>query len=143
MSIHLCWLLTMLIVRPALKIDMLKMEQAFFTGYWEGERAFYVSSKNQQGEEQYVCNHVDTWNCFWKEKNAELETFMAEDLYLSWISGKMFHVWDDNHHLQIQRPYIDANHRNKLDQHVKVDSFVLDTTNGLVELLTVMTDINK
>jgi len=27
--------------------------------------------------------------------------------------------------------------------HMKVDSFVLDTTNGLVELLTAMTNMNK
>jgi len=36
----------MLIVKLDLKINMLKMEQVFFMGYWEGEKAFYVSSTN-------------------------------------------------------------------------------------------------
>jgi hypothetical protein len=44
----------MLIVRLALKIDVVKMEQAFFTRYKEGENAFYVSSKNSKGDEELV-----------------------------------------------------------------------------------------
>jgi hypothetical protein len=35
------------------------------------------------------------------------------------------------------------NHHDEEDWHNFVDAFVYDTTNGLVELLTVMTDINK
>jgi hypothetical protein len=34
------------IVMLTLKIDMLKMEHAFFTSYQEGEKAFYVSLTN-------------------------------------------------------------------------------------------------
>jgi hypothetical protein len=55
----------------------------------------------------------------------------------------MFHVSDDNHRFQARWPYIDVNHPNKLDNHIKVDSFVLDTINGLVELFIAMTKINK
>jgi hypothetical protein len=43
MNIPLCQLLFMLIVRPTLNIDVLKMEQCFFMGYREGEKTFYVS----------------------------------------------------------------------------------------------------
>ncbi len=50
MSIPLCWFFFMFIVRLTLKIDVLKMEQAFFTGYHEGENAFYVSQKNSKSE---------------------------------------------------------------------------------------------
>jgi hypothetical protein len=46
MNIPLQCLLTLPIVKLALKIDMLKMEQAFFTCYFKGEKAFYISSKN-------------------------------------------------------------------------------------------------
>lgn len=35
----------MSIIKPTLKIDVLKMEQIFFMGYGKGEKAFYVSSK--------------------------------------------------------------------------------------------------
>jgi hypothetical protein len=38
---------------------------------------------------------------------------------------------------------IDLNHLDKEDWHIFIDAFVLDTTNGLVELLTTMTDLNK
>ncbi len=55
------------------------MEKMFFTNYHEGEKAFYISSTNQKGEEKDVCNYMDTWNSLWKEKNAEFETFLAED----------------------------------------------------------------
>ncbi len=54
MNIPLCWFFSMLIVRLALKIDVVKMEQAFFTRYKEGENAFYVSSKNSKGDEELV-----------------------------------------------------------------------------------------
>jgi hypothetical protein len=41
-----------------LKIDVLKMEQVFFTRYWEGEKAFYASSKNSKGEEEFVNKYM-------------------------------------------------------------------------------------
>jgi len=55
----------------------------------------------------------------------------------------MFPIWNGNHHLQAWWPYIDANHPNEPNWHIKVHSFVLDITNGLVELFTTMTNINK
>jgi len=46
------------IIRPTLNIDVLKMEQAFFTKYYEGENTFYVSSKNSKGEEKLVNKYM-------------------------------------------------------------------------------------
>jgi hypothetical protein len=60
MNIPLCRFLTMLVVKPTLKIDVFKMEQMFFTGYWEGARAFYISSQNCKGEEEEVNTYCDT-----------------------------------------------------------------------------------
>ncbi len=57
-------------------------------GYCEGERAFYVYSTNQKGEEEEVCTYNDTWNFFWKEKNVEFEKFLVEDMNLCWLSRK-------------------------------------------------------
>jgi hypothetical protein len=45
------------------------------------------------------CAPNDTWNFFWKEKNAKFEKFMAKDPNLCWLFGKMFHLWDENHDL--------------------------------------------
>ncbi len=43
MSIILHHLIAMLVVRPTLKIDALKMKHAFQMGYKEGEKVFFVS----------------------------------------------------------------------------------------------------
>jgi hypothetical protein len=40
-------------------------------------------------------------------------------------------------------PYIDLNHPNEENWHILIDVFVLDTTNGLVELLIAMINLNK
>jgi len=42
MNILFCRMVAMPIVCLALKIDVMKMEQAFQMGYKEGERAFYI-----------------------------------------------------------------------------------------------------
>jgi hypothetical protein len=46
MNIPLCCMISMLVVRPALKIDVLKMEHVFQMGYQEGDKVFYVSPTN-------------------------------------------------------------------------------------------------
>lgn len=100
MSIPLCWHLFMRIVRPTLKIDVLKMEQVFFMRYCKREKAFYISSKNSKGEEEFVNKYMPSWSIIWTCKNAKFEKYLLEDLYLFWLCGKMFHIWDGNHCLQ-------------------------------------------
>lgn len=90
MSNPLCQLLTISIVRPTLKINVLKMEQAFFTSYREGERAFCVSSTNWKGEEEKVGTYIDTWSSLQKENNAEFGKFLVEDPIFCWFFGKCF-----------------------------------------------------
>jgi hypothetical protein len=46
MNIPLCIMISMPMVRLALKIDVLKMEQAFHMGYKEGDKVFYVFATN-------------------------------------------------------------------------------------------------
>jgi hypothetical protein len=55
----------------------------------------------------------------------------------------MFFVWDGNHHLQTWLLYIDMIHLDDYTLHILVDAIVLGTTDGLVELLIVMTNLNK
>jgi hypothetical protein len=55
----------------------------------------------------------------------------------------MFYVLDNNHRLQTWLPCINSIHSDDVEWHVYVDSFVLDTTCELVELLTTMTNLNK
>jgi hypothetical protein len=45
-NIPLCKMISILVVHHALKIDVLKMEQAFQTNDREGDKVFYVSPLN-------------------------------------------------------------------------------------------------
>ncbi len=49
MNIPLCRMISMPIVHPTPKIDVLKMEHAFQIGYCEGEKVFYVYPLNWKG----------------------------------------------------------------------------------------------
>ncbi len=112
-------------------------------GYQKGEKTFYVSPTNWKGEEEGVISHIGAQGLLWHEKNVCFKAFLQDDQDLSWFFGKMFHFFDVNHVLQAQHPYIDKNHALEEDQHISMDSFILDTTNGLVKLLTLMMDVDK
>ncbi len=51
-------MISMLVVHPALKIDVLKMEHAFHTSYCEGDKVFYISPLNWKGHEEFQEQHV-------------------------------------------------------------------------------------
>jgi hypothetical protein len=65
MVVALCQMVSMMVVRPALKIDILKMEQAFHMGYKEGDKVFYLSLMSWKGKEQNVFLHSGTWDEHW------------------------------------------------------------------------------
>jgi len=143
MNIPLCWLFSMSIVWPTLKIDVLKMKQAFFMRYEEGKKAFYNSPKNFKAKEKLISKYMPLWSTLWTHKNAKFEKFLLKGPNLSFLCGNLFHVWDRNHRLQAWWPYIDLNHPNEEDWYISINAFVLDTTNGLIELLITMTNLNK
>jgi hypothetical protein len=62
MNIPLYRMISMPIVRPALKIDVHKMEQAFHSGYHEGDKVFYVLPLNWKGEEYFIDDHETDGN---------------------------------------------------------------------------------
>jgi hypothetical protein len=45
-------------------------------------------------------------------KNDKLKDLLKEDPNLSKLFGQMFHIWDDNHKLQVWLPYINKMHPN-------------------------------
>ncbi len=55
----------------------------------------------------------------------------------------MFFMWDGNHRLQVWMPYICFVYDDDVSWHISMDSILLDVFHGLVELLTIMTDLNK
>jgi len=62
MNIPLCWMISMPIMRHALKIDVLKMEHAFQTRYHEGKNVFYVFPLNWKGKEEFADSYINSWN---------------------------------------------------------------------------------
>jgi hypothetical protein len=69
MNIPFCLLISMHIVCPTFKINVVKMEQAFQTKYCEGEKVFYVFPLNWKGKEQFFDSYIDSWNAHWHSKN--------------------------------------------------------------------------
>ncbi len=66
-------------------------------GYKEGDKVFYVSATNWQGEEAFVDAYEGGWDQHWKVVNDEFEVFLKGDPNFSKFLGRMFHVWDKNH----------------------------------------------
>jgi hypothetical protein len=62
MSIPLCRMISMHVMRSILKIDVLKMEHAFHMGYREGDEVFYVFTTIWQGEEALVDFYEEGWD---------------------------------------------------------------------------------
>jgi hypothetical protein len=85
-NILLCQMILMPIVWPTLKIDVLKMEQAFQMGYMEGEKAFFILHTNWQGQKESMLTFEGSCDPFWMKKNAKFGKF-----------GKFFLV-DPNHY---------------------------------------------
>jgi hypothetical protein len=61
MNIPLSIMVSMPMVRPTLKIDVVKMEHAFHMGYREGDKVFYVFATNWQGEKTLVDVYEKGW----------------------------------------------------------------------------------
>jgi hypothetical protein len=64
----------MSIVRLALKIKVFKMEQAFQTGYRDGDKVFYVSPLNWKGQEEFKKQHMFSWSWHWMFENERFES---------------------------------------------------------------------
>jgi hypothetical protein len=55
-------MISMPVVRPTFKINVFKMEHAFQMGFQKGDKVFYVSPTNWQGEEAFVADHIHEWD---------------------------------------------------------------------------------
>jgi hypothetical protein len=76
-------------------------------------------------------------------KNKRFESLLLIDLDLKSLSKHFFLYGNGNYKLQAWMPYINHLHDDEPSWHIFVDSIVLDTFHGLVELLTSMTKLNK
>ena len=72
LSIPLCRLVAMPLVRPTLQSDLDKLEQEFVHGYRDGAAVFYVTLTDEHGSTQEVTSAVkERWGSIWYVKNEE------------------------------------------------------------------------
>jgi hypothetical protein len=90
MNIPLCKMISMPIVRLALKFDVFKMEQAFYSRYYKGDNVSYVSPLNWKGHEEFVDDHEASWNCHCRSENQRFEDFLLANLDLKSLSKCIF-----------------------------------------------------
>ena len=111
-SIPLCRMISLLIVQPFLKNDVLNLASHFVScGYLEGNGVFYVSMEDNKGRTKAVTNEsIATWSKNWTSVNAKFENLLQGDDDLHVFLGKMFMVWDGNHRLQAWLPIINNDH---------------------------------
>jgi len=141
LRIPLCRLVQMPMVRPALKCDLIKLEQQYVHGYLEGSSVFYVSITNEQGEEELVTdNDKASWGPNWIEENDVFNALLRVTPELQHLQNSKFFVCDGNHRLLAWSSYIAHHHPADRDWHVSVDAIILETKGRIG---SVMHDINK
>ncbi len=119
MNIPFCRMISMHVVRPTFKINVLKMEQAFQTRYHEGEKVSYVSPLNWNGKEQFVDSYIDYWNAHWHSEMKIFNNFFLEIQISSFYQVVCFFIWDGNHRLQTWLPYIQHVHNEDPKWHTQ------------------------
>ncbi len=129
-------MICMLFVGLALKIDVLKMEQAFQTRYHKGDKVFYVSPLNWKGEEEFIDSYVDSWNAHYRSKNDIFDlTFLLEIRISSFFKGRCFLCATATIGLTCLTSNVCT---------MKILNGTIQwTLHGLVELFTAMTNRNK
>jgi hypothetical protein len=143
-SIPLCRMISLPIVRPFLKNDVLNLASHFIScGCLEGNGVFYVSMEDNKGRTKAVTDEiVVTWSKNWASVNAEFENLLQSDDDLRVFSGKMFMVWDGNHWLQAWLPIINEDHSHDHSWHFCVESIILVVNGDIASLVSSLHDVN-
>jgi hypothetical protein len=69
-------------------------------GYCDDNRAMYVSSYNNLDEVLHIFNDIRaSGSLLWQKANDEFDSMLQNDFDLAHLVGKMFFVWEENHHL--------------------------------------------
>jgi hypothetical protein len=142
-SIPLCRLQCLPLVRPISEVDVARLQNEFVMGYYDGDRAMYVSLYNNLDEVFLVSDDIRaSWNSLWQESSDEFDSMLEKDSDLSQFVGKMFFMWEGNHHLTAWLRHINKHHSMDKDWHISVDCIVVDPRNCVAVFLNTMNDIN-
>jgi len=144
MEIPLCYMISMQVVKLALRNDIFKLQGDFYFSYHLGVANFYVCFEGIDGCIVDVTpERTNSWNDHWKVVNDEFEQFLESKPSLHHLMGKMFHVWDGNRMLQAWFPYIIEVHAKNKSRHVQVTSWMLDANmENCDDLRSIMDGVN-
>lgn len=144
MLIPLCRMISLPVVRPYLKNDVLTLASHFMKcGYMEGNGYFYVALENNFGVTVDVTPEITgSWSAHWVKVNEQFEKRLLEDDDLKVFSNKMFMVWDGNHRLQAWMPIIDRDHAHDISWHYCVETVILDPRGDVASILTALHEVN-
>ena len=143
LSIPLCWLRTLLLVRSINEVDVQRLENEFVSGYRDGDRVLYVAIYNDKAEILDVTSDLyDSWSGHWQSANDCFEAKLVADPDLARFSGKMFYVWEGNHRVTTWWRHVNNFHRDDEAWHISVHCIVLDPRDETGVLLDAMNDIN-
>jgi hypothetical protein len=109
----------------------------------EGNGVFYVALENNEGKTTDIIPDImASWNNNWVKANVEFEKELNSDDDLRVFSGKMFMVWDGNHHLQAWLLIINNEHKNDQTWHFAVESIILVVNGDIAGMLTALHKVN-
>jgi hypothetical protein len=140
-SIPLCQLISLPIVRPILAIDVQLLENEFVNGYKEGDRVLYVSSYDKDGNTMDIRDE-DTLEEHWQFSNKSFEEILKNDKDYERFCNKMFFVLEGNYQVTAWCCHIDKVHGDDKEWHYSVDCIVLESTGSVIFFLNVMYDVN-
>ena len=104
---------------------------------------YYVSVEDNKGKMVDITpTIVETWSTNWVLANNQFEEQLNGDNDLKIFSGKMFMVWDGNHHLQTWLPIINSEHGAEPRWHYAVESIVLVIQGELASAIATLHHIN-
>ena len=143
LSIPLCRLRVLPLVRPISEVEVQRLECEFVMGYREGDRVLYVSVFNDVPVDLPVSLDImAAWSPLWQEASAEFDVKLMDDPDLAHLAGKMFFVWEGNHRLTAWWRYINNNHADEKSWHISVDCIIVDPRGCTGVFLNAMNDIN-
>ena len=144
LSIPLCKMVAMPMVRPTFSCGIQFLKREFIGGYRDGATVFYVSTTNEAGDSlQFTKEEMDEWSPPWKRKNAEFEDILEADPALKYLKNSKFFVCGGNHKLLAWMNVISRMHADNYEKHYAVDSILLNTKGKVELVMQVMHDINK
>jgi hypothetical protein len=100
LSIPLCRLRALPLVRPISEVEVQRLECEFVMGYRERDRVLYVFAFNNVLVDLPIPPGImASWSPLWQEASAEFDAKLKEDPDLAHFIGKIFFVWEGNHRL--------------------------------------------